>query len=178
MMLRRTRAAQVAPVFEDFISIFPTPELLAVASPESVAEVLRPLGLVWRLPAFPLMAKALVEKYRGVGRLSRADLLGLPGVGDYVADAVRCFGYGDPVAIVDTNSVRVAARYFGFAFGPESRRQKGVRQAIELLLDPQSPETSNLAILDLAATICKAKNPLCGECPVSGRCSWRKTQLA
>jgi A/G-specific adenine glycosylase len=176
MMLRRTRAGQVGPVYEKFISSFRNPQELAEASPEVVATVLRPLGLTWRVPAFQLMARQLVSRYRGTVPLARDELLSLPGVGDYVADAVLCFAYGEPVSIVDTNTVRVAGRYFGFSFGPDSRRLKAVRHAVAQLLDRANPVESNLALLDFAATICKATKPICAECPVATRCVWQRSQ--
>jgi A/G-specific adenine glycosylase len=173
MMLRRTRAGQVEPVYDRFIERFPTPQALAVAPAELVTQVLRPLGLAWRLPAFQLVAKELVTRYRGAVPVDRDQLLSLPGVGDYVADAVRCFAGSEHVAIVDTNTVRVAGRYLGFEFGPESRRRKAVKLAIASLIDQRTPRESNLAILDFAATICKPSKPLCEECPVASRCAWR-----
>jgi A/G-specific adenine glycosylase len=172
MMLRRTRAGQVGPVYEQFIDSFRTPQELADAPPESVGAVLRPLGLTWRVPAFQLMARQLVIRYGGTVPHTRVELLSLPGVGDYVADAVRCFAYGEPVSIVDTNTVRVAGRYLGFSYGPDSRRLKAVKGAIGRLLDEAAPVESNLALLDFAATICKASKPICAKCPVATRCTW------
>jgi A/G-specific adenine glycosylase len=104
----------------------------------------------------------------------RHDLLGLAGVGDYVADAVMCFAYGEPVAIVDTNTVRVAGRYFGFSVGPESRRSRAVKEAVSELLDRERPVESNLSLLDLAASVCRAGVPLCGSCPVLEMCDWAR----
>jgi len=106
----------------------------------------------------------------------RGQLLTLTGVGDYVADAVRCFAFGDSVAIVDTNTVRVAGRYFGFEFGPESRRQRDVIDAVARLLAKRAPKDSNMALLDFAATICTAVRPGCEICPVARACAWRTTR--
>jgi len=178
MMLRRTRANQVAPVYEHFMRQFPTPKELAEADNGAVAELLHTLGLSWRVPAFKQLALQIVSEHGGRIPRDRGALLALPGVGDYVAEAVRCFGFGEPVAVVDANTVRVAARYFGFEFNPESRRKKEVRAAVAQLLDPARPADSNLALLDFAAAICQPLRPLCVRCPLASRCAWRQAVLA
>jgi len=124
LMLRRTRASQVVPVYEAFMQEFPTPEDLSAADEGVVIEMLRPLGLAWRVPAFKQLALRIVTEHGGQVPRDRGALLALPGVGDYVAEAVRCFGFGEAVAIVDANTVRVSARYFGFEFDPDSRRSR------------------------------------------------------
>jgi A/G-specific adenine glycosylase len=134
---------------------------------------LKPLGLAWRVPAFQQVAKHVVGTEGGIIPLERIELLELPGVGDYVADAVLCFAKSEPVAIVDTNTVRIAGRYLGFEFGPESRRKQAVRSAVGLLIDPKAPRESNFALLDFAASICRAERPLCVTCPVASGCAWR-----
>lgn len=176
VMLRRTRAAQVAGVYERFIARFPTPKALAKAGEAEVAELLRPLGLAWRVPAFRLMAQEIVARHQGQVPRDREALLSLPGVGDYVADAVRCFGFGESVAVIDANTVRVAARYFGFSFDPESRRRKPVKAAVTRLLDAKRPAESNLALLDFAALICQPLRPLCDRCPMAINCAWALTR--
>jgi A/G-specific adenine glycosylase len=172
IMLRRTRAAQVGPVYEAFIERFPSPVALQTAPQAAVVKTVRPLGLTWRVPAFKLVADRLVREYGGTVPQGRNDLMSLPGVGNYVADAVRCFAYGASVAVIDTNTVRVAARYLGFIAGPESRRKQSVIDSVGKLLDADNPAESNMALLDFAATICCAKRPKCTICPVRKRCTW------
>src|SRR3989442_3199493 len=113
LMLRRTRASQVVPVYEAFIQKFPTPEDLSAADDGALIQMLRPLGLAWRVPAFKQLSLRIVSEHGGRVPRGREALIALPGVGDYVAESVRCFGFGEAVAIVDANTVRVAARYFG-----------------------------------------------------------------
>jgi A/G-specific adenine glycosylase len=172
MMLRRTQARQVVPVYKEFLRHYPTPDALVAATEEEVARLLRPLGLSWRIPAFRQMAQRLVIDYDGVVPRDRKALLTLPGVGDYVTDAVRCFAYHESVALLDTNTVRVAGRYFGFPVHAESRRRVPVKRAVACLVDPQTPRASNLALLDLAASVCRPRQPRCAACPVATRCAW------
>lgn len=98
-------------------------------------------------------------------------LLTLPGVGDYVAAAVCCFAFDQPVILADTNTVRVVGRVFGVPTHAESRRRKPVRQLLDALLDRQHPRAYNLALLDLAALMCTPSNPSCDRCPIAAYCS-------
>jgi len=177
MMLRRTQARQVVPVYEAFLRHYPTPQELAAAPEEEVARLLRPLGLSWRIPAFRQMAQRLIANYAGQVPRDREALLTLPGVGEYVADAIRCFAYHEPIALLDTNTVRVAGRYFGFPVHAESRRRAPVKRAVACLVDPHEPRASNLALLDLAATVCRSEQPRCASCPVATGCTWRQAEL-
>ena len=171
IMLRRTRADQVIPVYQRFMARFPTPGALAGAEPQVVADTVRPLGLTWRVPAFQLLARVLTDatNQQGVPE-DRGQLQELSGVGDYVAAAVRMFAFNLPDTLVDTNTVRVAARYFGFSYHAESRRNSEVRTAVARLHDRTQPRRSGQALLDFAALVCRARGPRCGECPMSVRC--------
>jgi A/G-specific adenine glycosylase len=177
MMLRRTQARQVVPVYEEFLRRYPTPQALAAAPEEEVAGLLRPLGLSWRIPAFRHMGQRLIADYDGEVPRDREALLALPGVGEYVADAIRCFAYHEPIPLLDTNTVRVAGRYFGFPVHAESRRRAPVKRAVACLVDPHAPRASNLALLDLAATVCRPRRPHCASCPVARGCTWRQAEL-
>jgi A/G-specific adenine glycosylase len=44
-------------------------------------------------------------------------------------------------------------------------------------VDPHAPRTSNLALLDLAATVCRPRQPHCESCPVAAGCAWRQAEL-
>lgn len=177
MMLHRTQARQVEPVYLRFLRHYPDPAALALAEDADVVETLAPLGLAWRAANFVPLARVLNEKYGGRIPQDRSALLALPGVGPYVADAVRIFAYDMAAALVDTNTVRVAGRFFGFPTHAESRRQRPVQEAIAALIDPAHPREANLALLDLAALICLPKKPACAQCPVAAKCSYRRELL-
>jgi A/G-specific adenine glycosylase len=172
MMLRRTRAQQVVPVYLAFLEQFPTVEDLAAADEDEVARLLWPLGLAWRAANFHRMARQVIELEGGQIPRERPRLLALTGVGDYVASAVRCVGFGEPDILVDTNTVRVAGRYLGFPTHAESRRNPTVRAAVAQLIDPATARAGNLALLDFAALICRAPEPLCERCPMTAHCEW------
>jgi A/G-specific adenine glycosylase len=170
LMLRRTQAQQVVKVYEDFIKKFPDARTLADATPDEVESSLFSLGLAWRVSAFQLIARTLVEQYNGEVPTCYDALVALPGIGDYVASAVCCFAFGQPVMIVDTNTVRVAGRLFDIPTHAESRRRKPIRLILQTLLDQKNPKSYNYAMLDLAALVCTPTNPNCPTCPLLSYC--------
>jgi len=175
MMLRRTRAQQVVPIYQKFLATYPDATTLANAPPEAIVQALYSLGLAWRVPAFQAMARALVENHAGQVPDDYVALKKLPGVGDYVAAAVCCFAFGHAVILSDTNTVRVVGRIFGVPTHAESRRRKPIRQLMEQLLDREHPREFNLALLDLAALICLPVRPRCSQCPIAAFCRSAET---
>lgn len=170
MMLRRTQARQVVAVYEEFLHRYPDVASLDRASEEDVASVLYPLGLAWRAKNFKILAHEMMERHNGGVPRDRGTLLALTGIGPYVADAVRCFAFNETAVIADTNTVRVAARYFGFDYHAESRRRKSVIEAIATLVDETQVASSNYALLDFAAIVCHAQRPDHAGCPLIARC--------
>jgi A/G-specific adenine glycosylase len=107
------------------------------------------------------------------GRVPRtlAELLALPGVGEYTARAVLAFAFGDEVGVVDTNAGRILSRAVaGTALG---------RSQAQALVDAMVPAGRawefNQALLDLGATVCVRAAPRCGACPIRPRCRWDRT---
>jgi len=173
-MLRRTRARQVAPVYEKFIREYPSAVDLYRADPAEVREHLTSLGLDWRIKQFESLARQLVEEFGGRVPETREDLMRITGVSDYVADAVLVFGFGRPRAVVDANVARVITRHFGLREHAEARRDKEVVRLASELLDRQRPREYNFALLDLAATVCTPSNPKHDVCPLSRTCTRAK----
>jgi A/G-specific adenine glycosylase len=144
VMLQQTQVARVTPRYLAWLERWPSVESLAAAS---TAEVIREWqGLGYNRRALNL--------HRAARRIAAGgwpdDLTELPGVGRYTADAVGRFAHGLPMLPVDTNVRRVLERTRG-QFGPESAH----------------------ALMDLGATICLARVPRCGVCPLAGRCPSR-----
>jgi A/G-specific adenine glycosylase len=177
MMLRRTNAPQVVPVYIDFIRRYPTAKLLVSASRNDVYRALQPLGLAWRAENIRHMAEVLVNQFDGHVPADYEKLKMLPGVGDYVASAVCSFAFNRPMPVIDTNTVRVAGRYFGFPTHAESRRIKAVRQTVTAITSNRNARDFNFYFLDFASIICKANNPECHICPVNKRCNYGQKRL-
>jgi A/G-specific adenine glycosylase len=144
VMLQQTQVDRVIPRYLAWLERWPTPEALAAAS---AADVIRAWqGLGYNRRALNLHRAACHVAEHGWPD----DLTVLPGVGRYTADAVSSFALGQPVLPVDTNVRRVQERT-GYSFGSESGQ----------------------ALMDLGATICLARVPRCGICPLAEHCPSR-----
>ena len=157
LMLRRTQAKQVVPVYRKFLEGYPTPSALADADPDEVRSVLRPLGLEWRAENIIEFGSAVVQKFAGTVPIEDSQLQQLPGVGPYVSAAVRCFAAGQAAAIVDTNTVRVVGRVYGISREGEARRRTKMKEAITRCVDPDAPRFYNFSLLDFASAVCTAR---------------------
>ncbi len=171
VMLHRTQAVQVVPVYENFVNQYPDILSLKEASKEELHTALFSLGLRWRIDLIYGMIVEIVGKWGGSVPLERDDLLALPGVSDYIANAVRCFSQNLPEPLADTNTVRIVGRLFGLEVKDSSRRNKRFRRLLELLIDHKQPRAYNYALLDLADKVCMKKRPPdCLHCPLLEMC--------
>jgi len=172
ILLHRTRASQVIPVYLEFLNRFPTIAALSEASIENVKKLLYPVGLSWRTELLHKMGLEIMKKYEGKIPFKRKELEALPGVGHYITAAVRCFCYGYPEVLLDTNTVRIIGRVFGIEKTDSSRRSRQFRELYESLIDQRYPREFNYAMIDLGALLCKPRNPVCNICPLSEKCKY------
>lgn len=174
ILLRKTTAKQVSRIYGQFLQLCPNPQSLHEVSSEQLEEILTPLGMHHkRAVLLKEIGHILVTKFNGEVPDSQSDLLSLPGVGLYIANAVLCFAYGKDFPIVDTNVIRVFSRVFSF----QSRKRRP-KDDLELWafvgkFIPQGRcREFNLAILDLAHLVCTPKSPHCKICPLNTICSY------
>jgi A/G-specific adenine glycosylase len=167
MCLHRTRADQVLPVYRRLVELAPTPAALLLRADEA-REVMRPLGLRWRVDNILRVARDLVDRCGGAVPDSSLGLRSLPGVGDYVAGAVLCFAFGRRAVLVDTNTERIVGRIRG---DPRVRRTQ-MRMDLHDLAGRVGPDRDfNFALLDLGALVCRAGEPRCPGCPIRQVCA-------
>jgi DNA (cytosine-5)-methyltransferase 1 len=167
MCLRRTRVDQVAPTFDELRRIAPTPKALVRESHEAI-EAMSRLGLDSRALSILAVARDLVERFDGCVPDTEIELRSLPGVGDYLAQAVICFGFGRRAVLVDTSTVRITGR----VFGRERARRWQLRLDLYRLSGAQGPDPAfNHALLDLGSSVCKPQVPECQICPVPTHCT-------
>lgn len=166
VLLQRTRAETVATFFPRFVREFPSWKKLGTASIAQLEDYLRPIGL-WRRRAISIQALAR-EMVKGNGRFptERADIEALPGVGQYIANAVLLFCHGIPQPLLDANMARVLERVFGPRKLADIRYDPYLQELAKKVVDREDAARINWAILDLAATICLPKKPRCNECPL------------
>jgi A/G-specific adenine glycosylase len=166
IMLQRTKADQVAPVYLSFLKEFPDPERLRQASKEEIMKYFSKLGLIRRAGLVELLGKELLARFEGKIPRNREDLMSLPSVGEYMADAVLCFAFDEDVAVVDSNVCRIIGRIFDLKAKGEARRDAQFRQAVNGVLPSGKAKEFNWAIIDLGALICTPRNPSCNLCPL------------
>jgi len=173
--LQRTPANRVASFLPTFLEEFPCPEKLANADLAHLEKLSLSMGLRKRISWLIESMKIICQKYNGKVPDTFGELILLPGVGEYTASAVLCFGFGQDVPIVDANIVRVYTRLFGLPKSHRTGDAEVKRIARGLLPNGLGPDY-NEALLDFAATICR-KNPLCEACPIKEFCCYyRKNQ--
>lgn len=175
-LLRKTTAKQVKDIYEAFFVDFPNFTSLAESPKDRIIDIIRPLGLQnQRAELLQKTATRLVE-LEGVPNEEK-QLLELPGVGQYCADAVRCLAYDEDMPMVDRNVIRVINRIFCIlpqGVNPSSEKAaRFARNFVREFLPRGNSKSFNLALLDFAAIVCKAKNPLCSSCPQKDLCNWQ-----
>lgn len=167
IMLQRTRASSVVPVWCEFAQKFPSPELLIGVTEDDIRLIMGPLGLAWRAPLILKLAEALIE-LGGIPE-DKDMLKALPGIGDYAASAVLSFKMNKRAVIIDSNVVRWVCRMTGSEYHGEVRRQNWLKEVVDVMTPARVYKDFNYALLDFTMTVC-AKKPLCSKCPVSQHC--------
>jgi len=171
IMLQRTPADRVNKLFDRFLKKYPNPYVLLTSSNEELERNIQTLGLQKRRKMLlKNLANYLVKKYNGQPPITEEELLQLPGVGKYVANAVLCYSHGKTVPLIDTNAARVLGRVFGFRVSRNPSTDRNLWVFTENILPTKSVREFNWALIDLGAAICKPKSPLCDNCPISGLC--------
>src|SRR4029079_11689265 len=137
------------------------------AGPGAVVEEWAGLGYNRRALNLWRCAAAVCEQHGGAFPDDLGDLLALPGVGPYTARAVLAFAFERDVGVVDTNVGRVLARRAGRSLEPRGRQL-----AADAAVPPGAGWRWNQAMLDLGATVCRARRPACDGCPVRSGLAW------
>ncbi len=172
VMLQQTQAARVVSAFASFLRRFPTVRALAVAPRRDVVAQWGGLGYNRRAVRLSEAARAIVRDHGGRIPYDKDELLELPGVGPYTAAAVASLGFGEPVAVVDTNVRRVVSRVHLGVDGHEVSSKEAWGLA-EGWLDRDDPVTWNQALMDLGREVCRPE-PRCDVCPLAGVCRFRR----
>ena len=171
VMLQQTQAARVVPAFRSVLRRFPTVRALAAAPRRDVVAEWGGLGYNRRAVRLSEAARAIVRNHGGRIPRAKDELLELPGVGPYTAAAVASMGFGEPVAVVDTNVRRVVSRVYLGTDGHEAPA-KEVWALADAWLDREDPGTWNQALMDLGREVCTPK-PHCEACPLARVCRFR-----
>lgn len=171
VMLQQTQVATVIPYYERFLARFPTVEALAAALLDEVLKLWEGLGYYARARHLHTAARTVVAKYDGQVPDAMGDLLSLPGVGPYTAGAILSMAYGQDAPALDGNVRRVLSRLFAVEEDvAQGAGQRRLWALAEELLPPGQAGDLNQALMDLGATVCTPRTPLCGACPLVEDC--------
>jgi A/G-specific adenine glycosylase len=171
IMLQQTQVAAVIPYFQRFVARFPDLRSLAAAPADDVLQHWAGLGYYARARNLQRAAQLVVNEHGGEFPRDLEAMTALPGVGRSTAGAVLAQAYGERHAILDGNVKRVLARHGAIEGWPgEPKVAKRLWALSESLLPQDRMVDYTQAIMDLGATLCSARNPACGRCPVSEDC--------
>lgn len=175
VMAQQTQAARAAEHWQRFMAAYPTPAILAAASPADVIRAWRGLGYNRRAIALRAAATRIVEDHGGVVPDSLEALVALPGIGPYTARAVLAIAFGKPVAALDTNIRRVVGRAFDRQrpATSEPRAERDFQAVADGLIPSGRAATWTHALMDIGATFCRPRDPHCDGCPLAPDCRAR-----
>lgn len=175
VMLQQTPVARVLPAYERWLTRWPTPSALASSPAGDAVRAWDRLGYPRRALRLHAAATTIVARHGGEVPTEYTQLLSLPGVGDYTAAAVAAFAFGRRHVVLDTNVRRVLARAIAGTASPAPSVTAAERAVAETLL-PDAGELASrfsVGLMELGALVCRARDPLCPQCPLAGECRWR-----
>ncbi len=180
VMLQQTRVAAVVAHYEEFLRRFPTLVSLALASEAEVLAAWSGLGYYRRGRMLHKAAQFIVAELGGVLPSTSGELRTLPGIGDYTCAAIASIAFGESIAVLDGNVERVLLRVTGRPEEASAAARAFVQQQAQALIPPKrsrargnAPGDHNQAMMELGATICLPRAPLCLQCPVYSLCLTR-----
>jgi len=172
VMLQQTQVKTVIPYYHRFLKQFPTIRDLAQGDLQQILKMWEGLGYYARARNFHKAAGVVAAAHDGRVPDDWDTFIKLPGVGEYTASAVQSLAFDHPHAVVDGNVKRVLARLFVIA-EPVNRPAvyKTFKAIATQLMDRSQPGTSNQALMELGALVCKPAGPLCDRCPIRPDCA-------
>lgn len=173
IMLQQTQVDRVLPVWQAWMNRWPTPQSLAEATLDDVLRAWGRLGYPRRARRLWQAARDIVHRFGGEVPEDEAALRELPGVGGYTAAAIAAFAYGKTTVVLDTNVRRVLTRaILGKANAP-AHITAAERALAESLLPAHDAALWSVAVMELGALVCRARDPKCADCPIVQECAWR-----
>jgi len=170
-MLQQTQVATVIPYYERFMERFPTVRALADAPIDDVLHLWTGLGYYARARNMHRSAVKIRDEHGGEFPNAFEAVADLPGIGRSTAGAILALSQGQRFPILDGNVKRVLSRYFGVE---GSAMQRAVAERLWELADACTPakgvDIYTQAIMDLGATVCTRRKPLCAYCPLTASC--------
>ncbi|MBA4795108.1 MAG: A/G-specific adenine glycosylase [Phenylobacterium sp.] len=170
VMLQQTTVPHATPYFLKFTARWPTVSDLAAAEDGEVMAAWAGLGYYARARNLLACARAVAAEHGGAFPDTEAGLLKLPGLGPYTAAAVAAIAFDRPTNVVDGNVERVMSRLFAVEEPLPGGKPELKRLAAGLVREDRPGDWAQ-ALMDLGATVCRPKGPLCDRCPLAEACA-------
>ena len=170
VMLQQTTVPHATPYFLKFTARWPTVSDLAAAPDDEVMAAWAGLGYYARARNLLACARAVARDHGGVFPDTEAALRALPGLGPYTAAAVAAIAFDEATNVVDGNVERVMARLFAVET-PLPAAKPELKSLAAALVRDERPGDWAQALMDLGATVCRPKSPLCDRCPLTAACA-------
>lgn len=172
ILLQKTDVKKVAEVYPKFIDKYPNIEAISKASLQEISQLLKPLGIYnEKAERLKKIAKIILEAHDGKIPKDKEKLRNMPGIGNYISNAVLCLAFNEDLPMLDTNSIRVINRVFGISSSKSRpRTDENYWQLLEKMMPKGKGKEFNLALLDFGSLVCTARKPKCPICPLKNIC--------
>ena len=168
-MLQQTQIATVIPYFNNFIKDIPDVNTLAKISEQKLLKYWEGLGYYSRVRNLKKTAQIIKKNYKGKLPINIEELKLLPGVGNYTANAIMAIAFNKPFIPLDGNIERVIKRLLNLKLASEVSKESLIRKKKILGTSVRASDYAQ-ALMELGALLCRPKNPLCDQCPLTKNC--------
>ena len=173
-MLQQTQVVTVIPYFNRFINKIPNLKKLSKIPDRELIKLWEGLGYYSRVRNLKKTAKIIISKYHGEIPNNYEDLISLPGIGNYTANAILAIAFNKSYIPLDGNIERVLKRYLYLKKDKEIQKDNLIKKKSIFGISSRASDYAQ-ALMELGAMICKPKNPECSKCPISKNCkSYKK----
>ena len=173
-MLQQTQVVTVIPYFNRFINKIPNLKKLSKMPDRELIKLWEGLGYYSRVRNLKKTAKIIISKYHGEIPNNYEDLISLPGIGNYTANAILAIAFNKSYIPLDGNIERVLKRYLYLKKDKEIQKDNLIEKKSIFGISSRASDYAQ-ALMELGAMICKPKNPECSKCPISKNCkSYKK----
>ena len=173
-MLQQTQVVTVIPYFNRFINKIPNLKKLSKIPDRELIKLWEGLGYYSRVRNLKKTAKIIISKYHGEIPNNYEDLISLPGIGNYTANAILAIAFNKSYIPLDGNIERVLKRYLYLKKDKEIQKDNLIQKKSIFGISSRASDYAQ-ALMELGAMICKPKNPECSKCPISKNCkSYKK----
>ena len=171
ILLRRTTSTAVKRIYEKFMSLYPNVQELAKADKKQLENLLLNIGFhKQRTRILITIADFIIKTYDSKIPNTKENLLKIPYIGNYTANAILSLSYGIPSAMVDSNVERIIKRVF-LRHLPKKVSIRAVQKVADILSPLEDNQNFNYTLLDFGALICRYRIPKCEKCPINNFCN-------